>query len=62
MNESQRSALKTAVSEFLVVLVAAICWNFVRKTGESLIDAFGVAVVTAFLLYLVHRGRSEAKR
>jgi hypothetical protein len=61
MNEAQRSALKTAVSEFLVVFVAAICWIFVRKTGESVLDAFGVAVVTAFFLYIVHRSRSASR-
>jgi len=54
MKEKQESALKLALLEFVVVFVTAVCWNLVRKTGESAIDAFGIAVLTAVLLYAFH--------
>jgi hypothetical protein len=55
MNEKRQSALKTALLEFVVVFVTASVWNLVRKTGESVVDAFFIAVITAVFLYALHR-------
>lgn len=53
--EKGQSALKLAIIEFAVVFVSEVVWNQVRKTGQSLIDAFGIAVLTAILLFAFHR-------
>ena len=55
----RRSALRIALIEFLIVFISALCWNVVRKTGESILDSFGIAVVTAVFLYILERERSE---
>jgi hypothetical protein len=57
MKENQRSALKIALVEFVAVFVAAVGWNLFRKTGESVLDAFGVAVIAAVFLYIFHHER-----
>jgi hypothetical protein len=51
----RQSAFRTALVEFVVLFVVAVCWNFARKTGASIFDAFGVAFLTAVLLYAFHR-------
>jgi hypothetical protein len=45
--------------EFVLVLVTSIIWNFLRKTGESVLDAFGIAVLTAVFFYAFYPERSE---
>jgi len=54
MKEKHQSALKTAFLEFLVVFVTAIVWGLFRRTGESVIDSFFIAVIAAALLYASH--------
>ena len=46
----RRSPIQIALVEFVMIFVTILCWNFVRKTGESVLDSFGVAAVTAVLL------------
>jgi hypothetical protein len=55
----RRSAFQIALIEFVMVFASALCWNLVRKTGESVLDAFGVAVLTAVFLYIVERQRNS---
>jgi hypothetical protein len=57
----RRSPFQIALVEFAIIFVSALCWNFVRKTGESVLDSFGVAVVTAVLLYFWERERNPYK-
>jgi hypothetical protein len=56
-NDAQRPALRNALIEFVVVFVSELCWNFFRKTGGSTLDFFGIAVITAILLYFIERER-----
>jgi hypothetical protein len=49
-----QSALKLALIEFAVVFVSEVGWNLVRKTGQSTIDAFGIALLTAVFLFAFH--------
>jgi len=49
--KDKRPAWQSALIEFLVVFVVAVCWNLVRKTDESFVDALGIATLTAVLLY-----------
>ena len=48
---NKRPAWKTTLIEFAVIFVVSVCWNLGRKTGESIVDAFGIAAITAILLY-----------
>lgn len=57
LKEKRQSALKLAVIEFAVVFVSEVGWNLVRKTGQSTIDAFGIALLT-----VIRRGRRCALR
>jgi len=52
--KEKQSPLKLALIEFAVVLVSEVGWNLLRKTGQSTIDAFGIALITAILLFAVH--------
>ncbi len=54
MNEKRQSALKLALVEFAVVFVSEVGWSLVRKTGQSMIDDFGIALFTAILLFAFH--------
>jgi hypothetical protein len=54
VNQTRQSALKLAFVEFAVVFVSELGWSLVRKTGQSLIDAFGIALLTAILLFAFH--------
>jgi hypothetical protein len=54
VKEKRQSALKLALIEFAVVFAAEVGWNLLRKTGQSAIDAFGIALVTAILLFAFH--------
>lgn len=54
VNEKQQSALKLAFVEFTVVFVSEVGWSLVRKTGQSMIDAFGIALLTAIFLFAFH--------
>jgi len=51
VNEKRQSALKLAFVEFAVVFVSEVGWSLVRKSGQSMIDAFGIALLTAILLF-----------
>jgi hypothetical protein len=57
--KARRSALQIGLIEFVIVFASALCWNLVRKTGESVLDSFGVAVITAVFLYIVERQRNS---
>jgi hypothetical protein len=57
VNQARRSASRTALIEFLIVFVSEICWNFFRKTGQSIFDSFGIAAITAVFLYVWMRER-----
>ena len=50
----QHSALKVAVVEFTVIFVSEVSWSLIRKTGLSIIDAFGIALLTASVLFVFH--------
>ena len=52
-----RSAFQVALIEFLIIFVCALGWNFLRKTGQSVIDLLGEAAITAGLLYFWERDR-----
>jgi len=52
VKQVRRSASWTALVEFLIVFVSEICWNFFRKTGQSVFDSFGIAAITAVFLYV----------
>jgi hypothetical protein len=52
MEATRRSALKLALSEFCLMLVVSIVWNFVRKTNWSLFDEIGVSAITALFIYV----------
>jgi hypothetical protein len=54
VNEKRQSALKLALVEFAVVFVSEVGWSLVRKTGQSMIDDFGIALCTAILLFAFH--------
>ena len=54
IKEKRQSALKLALIEFAVVFVSEVGWNLVRKTGPSTMDAFGIALITAILLFAFH--------
>ena len=54
VKEKRQSALKLALVEFAVVFVSEVGWSLVRKTGQSTIDAFGIALLTAILLFGFH--------
>jgi hypothetical protein len=54
VNEKRYSALKLAVVEFAVVFASEVSWSLVRKTGQSMLDAFGIALLTALLLFAFH--------
>jgi hypothetical protein len=55
LKEKQETALKLALIEFAVVFVSEVGWNLVRKTGQSVVDAFGIALLTAIFLYAFHK-------
>jgi hypothetical protein len=59
VKKSRQSAHRIAILEFVTVFVSALCWNFFRKTGESIFDSFGIAAVTALLLYVFEREREK---
>ena len=48
------SALKLALIEFAVVFASEIGWDLIRKTGQSTIDALGIALLTAIFLFIFH--------
>jgi hypothetical protein len=50
-----RSAIQTALLEFLIIFVCALGWNVVRKTGQSVFDMLGEAAIAAGLLYFWQR-------
>lgn len=52
--KSRQSAIKLALVEFAVVFVSEVGWNLVRKTGQSTLDAFGIALLTAFFMFAFH--------
>ncbi len=54
MNEKRQSALKLAFVEFAVVFASELGWSLVRKTGQSMIDAIGIALLTALVLFAFH--------
>ena len=51
MESAKRSPLKIALIEFGIVFGSELVWNLVRKNGLSLVDAFGIAALTALLTY-----------
>lgn len=57
--KTKQSAIRATLLEFVLVLVTSIIWNFLRKTGESVLDAFGIAVLTAVFFYAFYPERSE---
>jgi len=54
VNEKRQSALKLAFVEFAVVFASELGWSLVRKTGQSMIDAIGIALLTALVLFAFH--------
>lgn len=54
MTEKQQSALELAIVEFAVVFGSEADWTLLRKTGQSVIDSFGIALMTAILLFAFH--------
>ena len=57
VKEKRQSALKLALIEFAIIFASELSWNLFRKTGQSTVDSFGIALVTAILLYAVHSGK-----
>jgi hypothetical protein len=57
--KTRQSAIRATFVEFVVVLITSVIWNYVRKTGESVLDAFGIALLTAVLFYAFYRESSE---
>jgi hypothetical protein len=55
MTNTSKSAVRMAIIEFPIVFAGELAWNFFRETGQSLFDAFGIALITALFLYLVQR-------
>jgi hypothetical protein len=51
MENTKRSALKLALTDFFLMFFISIVWNYFRKNGVSVIDEFGVAAITAILVY-----------
>jgi len=54
VKEKRQSALKLALIEFTVVFVSEVGGNLFRNTGQSTVDSFGIALVTAILLFAFH--------
>jgi len=52
VNERTKSAIKVSSIEFAVVFGAELGWNFVAKGGQSVLDSFGIALLTAIGLFL----------
>jgi hypothetical protein len=50
-------AFRLALGEFALMFVVEVVWNYFRKNGVSVVDAFGVALITAVFLYCVHLPR-----
>jgi Mn2+/Fe2+ NRAMP family transporter len=48
-----------ALIEFASVFASEVVWIFFRKTGQSVFDAFGIALITALFLYFVQHDLSE---
>jgi hypothetical protein len=59
--KSRLSPFQIALVEFFIVFLSGLLWNLLRKTGESIVDSFGVAVVTAVFFYFVERERAVYK-
>ena len=46
-----RSAARLAIREFAIIFLCAMGWHLLRKTGDSVLDIFGEAALTALLLF-----------
>ena len=55
LKEKRQSALKLALIEFAVVFVSEVDRNLLRKTGQSALDAFGIALLAATFLNAFHK-------
>jgi hypothetical protein len=53
--EGRKSALRVALLDFVLMFVISVCWNFLRKSGTSVVDEFGVAFLTAVFVYAFYR-------
>jgi hypothetical protein len=53
--KKRQPAFTLALIEFAVMFLSEIGWNLVRKTGQSMLDSFGIALLTAIFLYAFHR-------
>ncbi len=51
MESAKRSPLKIALIEFCIVLGSELVWSLARKHGPGVVDAVGIAAVTALLTY-----------
>jgi hypothetical protein len=55
METAKHSPLRLALGEFCIMFVVTVGWNLVRKSGEGVLDAFGVSAITAILIYFFTR-------
>ena len=56
MEFAKRSPPKIALIEFCIVLGSELVWSLVRKNGPTVVDAIGIAMITAVLTYALARG------
>jgi hypothetical protein len=52
MDGAKRSAFKLAFSEFCIMFVVTVVWNFARKTNWNLWDELAIAAITALFVYV----------
>ena len=58
MKEKTQGALKLACLEFVVVFLSELGWGLFRKGAPSVLDAFGIALLTALLLLIFHASKT----
>jgi len=56
VENNKRAALKLALIDFVSMFLVSIVWNYIRKNGMSVFDEFGIAGVTAILVYFMKVG------
>jgi hypothetical protein len=50
--EKTKSAIKVISIEFTVIFGVELGWNFVAKRSQSVLDSFGISLLTAIGLFL----------
>jgi hypothetical protein len=50
---------RTTFIEFAIVFASEVGWNFFRKTGQSVLDSFAIALITAVIFYCVQQPHSD---